>query len=111
MIKYRTERVIESGDLDELVTETYGRPYQFQQQDGCKSRGIEYITVPEPEAYDCEDDSIPEVVNGDDYGVSFKAWLARDPKAPLKDEPYCEFVLGKINFWSSINTSTISATC
>lgn len=82
MIKTKNVKVIKVSDFDKLVQEIYGKPYSFQQQDGCKSRGIEYITVP-CEHEDYENTPIPEVFNGDEMGVSFKAWLERDPKAPL----------------------------
>lgn len=73
-------------DLDDLVVETYGRPYCFQQQDDCQPRGSVGITIPTDWNEDFENDSIPEVVNGAKMGVSFKAWLERDPEQPLKDE-------------------------
>jgi hypothetical protein len=57
-------------------------PYNFQQQGGCKERQRVYLTVPSEE-YDYKNDAIPEEVNGDEMGVSFKAWLARDPNQPL----------------------------
>jgi len=76
---------ISSSELDALVVKTYGRPYSFQQQDGCKSRGVEHVTVPaDPE--DFEATEIPEEINGPEAGVSFAAWLARDPKAPVGDD-------------------------
>lgn len=80
MIKTSQKSIIEVSDWDKLVSETYGRTYSFQQQSGCKSRGIEYLTVPcqYPEEY--ENESLPEEVNGEEMGVSFSAWLARDPK-------------------------------
>ena len=84
MIRTRTETLIDVQDWDNLVIETYGRPYSFQQQDGCKERQLVSITVPE-ECDDFENDTVPEIVNGDEMGVSFKAWLARDPKTPLPD--------------------------
>ena len=84
MIRTRTEKLIDVQDWDDLVIETYGRPYSFQQQDGCKDRQLVSITVPE-ECEDFENDTVPEIVNGDEMGVSFKAWLARDPKTPLPD--------------------------
>lgn len=81
-MKISKKNVITVQDWDALVMETYGRPYSFQQQDGCKDRGVEYITVPDV-AEDYENDSVPEVVNGPKMGVSFKAWLERDPKQKL----------------------------
>lgn len=82
-MKIRTKQVIDVADWDKLVTETYGRPYNFQQQDGCQQRQGFHITVPDKEAYDFENDTVPEIVNHSDMGVSFAAWLKRDPKQPL----------------------------
>lgn len=84
MLNYRNEKVIDDSDLDDLVVETYGRPYCFQQQDGCKERQRVRVTVPDQD-YDYENDTIPEVVNGEEMGVSFKAWLERDPKQLLDE--------------------------
>ena len=85
MIKTRTEKVITVQDWDELVEATYGRPYSFQQQDGCRDRGRVSLTVPDEEAesYDFQNDTVPEIVNHEDRGVSFKAWLQRDPQQKL----------------------------
>lgn len=81
MIKTKTVNMIDLGDFDHLVETTYGRIYSFQQQDDCKDRGTYEFTVPfdvyGPE--DHEETTIPEIINGDDMGVSFAAWLARDP--------------------------------
>ena len=67
-----------------FVTETYGRTYNFQQQDGCKSRGTFKFKVPyDGDNCEYENDTVPEIINGNEMGVSFKAWLARDPKAPV----------------------------
>lgn len=79
MIKFKLEKVISVHDWDNLVVKTYGRPYNFQQQDGCKDRQRFYLAVPD-EAEDYENDTIPEKINGAEMGVSFKAWLARDPQ-------------------------------
>jgi hypothetical protein len=45
-MKIKTINQIDVDDWDRLVSETYGKPYTFQQQDGCKGRGVETITVP-----------------------------------------------------------------
>lgn len=70
-------KIIDSGSWDELVMKTYGRPYCFQQQDGCQERGVVYLTVPFP-GCDFENDTLNER-DIEDMGVSFAAWLARDP--------------------------------
>jgi hypothetical protein len=72
--------MIDDADWDDLVAKTYGKPYSFQQQDGCRDRGILEITVPDPAPFDFKRDTIPEKINGNIMGVSFKAWLARDPQ-------------------------------
>jgi hypothetical protein len=79
--------MIEVQDWDELVEKTYGRPYSFQQQDDCKERGTHELTVPDS-AEDYENDTVPETVNHPDMGVSFAAWLARDPKQKLNAESW-----------------------
>jgi hypothetical protein len=103
MIKTKTKQVIDVGDFDNLVTETYGKPYNFQQQDGCKERQQVDITVPD-EAYDYENDAIPEEVNGEEMGVSFEAWLARDPDEwSIKgDYPYRISLWWERNFYPDV---------
>lgn len=86
MVKYKTEKVIEVGDWDDLVIETYGKPYNFQQQNGCQSRGTFYLTVSADELVDQVKDTILEEINGDEVGVKFSTWLARDPKQPVGKE-------------------------
>lgn len=81
-ITTRTEQVIDVGDWDSLVETTYGRPYSFQQQDGCKERQRVKITIPD-DAEDYDNHEVPEEVNHEEMGVSFKAWLDRDPHQPL----------------------------
>lgn len=89
MIKYKNKKVIEVSDWDELVEKTYGRTYNFQQQDGCQDRGQFNLTVPNEDSEDDEmNESIPEVVNGNLYGVTFESWLARDPKQPIPNQKY-----------------------
>lgn len=81
MLKYSTKKIIDVNDWDNLVEKTYGKTYCFQQQDGCQDRGIINLTIPTD--YDNDDqmnDSIPEEINGEEMGVKFAVWLARDPK-------------------------------
>lgn len=80
-MKITNKKFIEVNDWDELVEETYGKPYSFQQQDGCQSRSIVEITIPSNDTQDSEmNDSIPEVINGNQMGVKFDVWLKKDPK-------------------------------
>ena len=86
-MKITKKNVIEVSDWDRLIMDTYGRPYSFQQQNGCQDRGAFPLTVPDG----CDDDwldTVPEIVNGEEMGVNFKSWLERDPKQPLKDQKY-----------------------
>lgn len=98
-MKYKIKKVIEVQDWDALVQQTYGKVYSFQQQDDCKQRGVEEISTGEEYLEDYGNDTIPEVINGQKMGVSFKAWLARDPKTPLnptKEElKECGYYWGK----------------
>lgn len=100
-----TKKLVTVNAWDRLVSTTYGRPYSFQQQEGCKSRGTHHFEVPE-EAEDFEKVTIPEVVNGPEMGVSFAAWLARDPKQklanPKSQEDYCLTLWWHRNFYPDI---------
>ena len=83
-MKITTVRLVESSEWDRVVRDTYGRPYCLQQQDGCKERGIVSVTVPGPQD-DFSNDTVPEELNHPDMGVSFKAWLERDPQKQLQN--------------------------
>ena len=84
MIKIKNVKIIEVSDWDKLVSDTYGKPYNFQQQDGCQPRGIFHLTIPSEYTYDDEmNDQIPEVINGEIMGVKFEKWLERDPNQPV----------------------------
>lgn len=87
MLKYENTKTVQVSDWDDLVQKTYGIRYRFQQQDGCQPRGVVNLSIPD-EAYEEEEmnDSIPEVVNGDEMGVKFEVWLARDPKKPIPNQ-------------------------
>lgn len=87
-MKINKVNMISDSDWDKLVQDTYKRPYVFQQQDGCRDRGIFDLTVPHQYTDDFKRDTIPEIVNGETRGVSFKAWLERDPKKPLDKQEY-----------------------
>lgn len=84
-IKTSTVTTIDCYDLDRIVNETYGKRYHFQQQDGCQGRGTRHVYVPS-DGYDFENDTVPEVVNGSEMGVSFKAWLDRCPNKPIANQ-------------------------
>lgn len=99
----KTKTVIESQEWDALVEKTYGRTYNLQQQDGCRSRGTLEITVPS-DADDYERETVPEEVNHETMGVSFKAWLARNPnkKLPDQDADYQLELWWKRNFYPDV---------
>lgn len=84
-MKIKQVSMIDVQEWDGLVEQTYGRKYSFQQQDGCQGRGTYEIEVPCYEGYDFVATTVPENVNDPQMGVSFEAWLARDPKAPIED--------------------------
>jgi hypothetical protein len=89
-MRIKTLNVIPLSEWDTLVKQTYGRPYSFQQQDGCQPRGLFHFEVPVEEPFDHERTTIPEEVNGPEMGVSFAAWLARDPQQKLAHPNYCK---------------------
>ncbi|TXH11421.1 MAG: hypothetical protein E6R04_02225 [Spirochaetes bacterium] len=85
-LKFETINTITHQNWNEFVQKVYGRPYNFQQQDGCKDRGTYSFEVCDGfDPYDFENDTIPEKVNGPEMGVSFRAWIERDPKQEIED--------------------------
>lgn len=79
-IRINDVKMIDVGQWDKLVSEVYGKPYSFQQQEGCKPRGIFRLTIPSKYTEDEEmHDRIPERINGETMGVKFKVWLEQDP--------------------------------
>lgn len=101
----KTIKVIELSEWDELVVKTYGRPYKLQQQDGCRGRGTRRIAVPD-KASDYANETVAENVNDEQMGVSFAAWLARDPKQKLSNPEdqadYCLELWWERNFYPDL---------
>ncbi len=85
-MRIKTVKLITDDDWDDFVKKTYGRTYCFQQQEGGRDRGTFHLDVPFEDDSDYEANEVPEVVNHPEMGVSFAAWLARDPKKPLPEE-------------------------
>lgn len=87
-LKYANRKVIDGYDWNRLVIKTYGKPYALQQQEGGMENNTFFeLSIP------CEftndenmHEEIPEDINGENMGVKFKTWLARDPKQPIKGD-------------------------
>ncbi|MDM8534595.1 hypothetical protein QUF55_07840 [Clostridiaceae bacterium HSG29] len=99
MIKAKDVKMIDLYDWDKLVCDTYNKIYSLQQQDGCKSRGIINITI--PDEVDGEmNTEIPEVINHESkMCVNFNTWLDRSIDKPLnpsdKELEDCNYYWGK----------------
>ena len=91
-MKINLVKQIDVEEWDNFIQKTYNKPYSFQQQDGCKNRGIEYISTDEKylDGVDFENVEIPFIINGNIKGVSFETWLNTSPEDTLKHfkEPY-----------------------
>jgi len=106
-MKIKKANMIEESDFSKLVQSTYGKPYRFQQQDGCMDRGTLSFKVPseytsEEEMYD----DIPEELNGELMGVKFEKWLERDPIQPVgvyTDKPFIDMFWER-NFYPDFYT-------
>jgi len=88
MVKIKNVKLIDVSDWNKLVSETYGKVYDFQQQEGCQDRGQFKLIIPSGYEDDEEEMNyeIPEIVNNDTMGVKFEKWLERDPKQVVHDE-------------------------
>lgn len=81
-INIKTIQQIRCQEWDRVVQEVYGKPYCYQQQDGCKDRGIDYISTSIDEETDYSDDILSEESNWEesDYGTPFCTWIDTEPK-------------------------------
>ena len=62
--------IIPVKDWDDLVVKVYGKPYNFQQQSGCRDKGLFDLQVPTP-ASTIRLNKTPEM------GVEFDTWVNR----------------------------------
>lgn len=88
-LKIDTVKMIDEIEWSRFVSETYGRPYCFQQQEGCQSRGMKHLRVSSNGTLyeERHPDTVPEIVNGSIMGpVKFSKWLERDPKQTFEVE-------------------------
>lgn len=87
-LKIQSTKIIEQSDWNKFVENTYKRHYNFQQQEGCKERGIYTLTIPSKTTNDFSNDTLDDIVNGNKMGVSLKGWLEADPTKPVKYKEY-----------------------
>lgn len=102
----KTIKQIDVQDWDRLVSDTYNKPYFFQQQDGCKSRGVEIIDSREDHAKDFENTTLPFIVNGDEMGVAFETWLTTNPedtKKHFKNDGFSNDLFWDRNFYPHVS--------
>ena len=80
MLKARKVNLISDSEWDDLVKSIYGKPYSFQQQDGCKERGTFHFSVPGG-TWDYKNTKLEDNdSDNDEMGVSFQAWLDGIPE-------------------------------
>lgn len=78
----RTVKIFKLREWNDLVSSIYKKRYSFQQQDGCKEKGIFYFQIPIWKE-DYEDYKPSEFEKEDIMGVSFKSWLEHDSSEKL----------------------------
>jgi hypothetical protein len=104
-MKIKTIKQIDLSEWDNLVEQTYGKIYSFQQQDDCQPRGTVDIAVPSNYAEDFENTEIPFEVNGEEMGVSFETWLNTTPEETRKhfENDFQNKLFWDRNFYPSID--------
>lgn len=104
MINVKNVKMIDVNDWDDLISESYGKPYNFQQQNGCQERGTFELTIPSDNNDENMNDEIPEIINGEVMGVKFEKWLNRDPKQPVNGSTEDIKLWWERNFYPDIQT-------
>ena len=103
-LNIETVKMIDVNEWDKFVQDVYGKPYNFQQQDGCKEGGLETFVCTTTEEFlewgmeetEYKATEIPFEVNGKEMGVSFKTWMNTTPEETAK---YFEFQSDNELFW------------
>lgn len=108
MLRTYDVKMIDVSDWDKFIKKIYNKPYCFQQQAGCRDRGIEEFSVPmyEDDMTDFENDTILIETNGVEMGVSFKAWLARDANDKFFERVWENEMFWERNFYPSLSMIT-----
>lgn len=107
MLEYKLKRFVDVSVWDQLVKDTYGKPYKFQQQYGCQERGIHFLTIPAKGEDEDMYDSIPEDIKSSKMGVKFDIWLNTDPEIHKQRNNWDDFRLALFwdrNFYPDIQT-------
>lgn len=96
MIIVSEDKTILHTDLNKLVTETFKKPYNFQQQDNCRAKQTISITVPIKSPTDFSNKKIPYDLNSEKKGIAFENWLKNSPK---KTKPKFDYSWENSLFW------------
>lgn len=91
------KKIIELCDWDDLVIETYKRPYSLQQQYGCLDKHS-FVRIEVPNEFTEESthnefgytihENIPELINGKEMCVKLSTWLSKNPDDKINDPSY-----------------------
>jgi hypothetical protein len=79
MLDIQQVNFIDYNDWNDLVINTYKKPYNLQQTEGCLSRGIRRFTVPGKAYTTVRSEDLPEIVNHEEIEVSLDTWLKKNP--------------------------------
>jgi hypothetical protein len=105
-MEYKTKKVIDEYDWNQLVIKTYGKPYTFQQQEGCMANNT-FFELSIPCEFTNDEDAheeIPEILETEIMGVKFDKWLARDPKQLINGQSWETILWWERNFYPDIYT-------
>tara|TARA_R110000823_G_scaffold308273_1_gene431794 strand:+ start:616 stop:846 length:231 start_codon:yes stop_codon:yes gene_type:complete len=69
-LKFKTQKVIELGHWNYFVSKVYGRPYDFQQQNGGRGKRAFGINVPEEYDMILNDLHLRGLLEGGEYLIN-----------------------------------------
>jgi len=88
-MKITNTKLIEDSEWDKTIQKTYKRPYGFQQQNDCREGAFQFFVPKEDHEEEHQNQTVPDNIDDNQtMGVSFDAWLKRDPKTPLANQQY-----------------------
>lgn len=93
-LKTQNVKLVDVQDWNNLVINTYKKPYDLQQQ--YTRKNISFFQIEIPISISNEDILPTEIKeDGSEFGVQFQSWLKRDPSQPVNNDS----IQWHINIW------------
>lgn len=104
-MELRVIKNVTDNEWNKLVVDTYSRPYNLQQQNGCMDRQTIEIEVPSEATNDSKmHKELPYRECSEVMGVQFETWLKADPEVQVGEYDWETELWWQRNFYPDLRT-------